>query len=1017
MENIENTLKTRIENNAADTFIVIVPTDSVRLKRQRELVGYHPNRAVLNLRVYTIVDFVQRLYRQVRPARTYISEGIQNLWLYEIANPQPNNPNAYRYDTFRPNRDISVPDSTLSLVVDKINHLKERGETSEDIAADNPTKADLARIYNDYETKLENGWIDEQGRHLYLANNFEPKFMRNAFYGVNLVVVEGFTVLSEANTKILTRISEMPNIKMWFRTDYVPENRTLYENIGALVSQFTDANAIIDPDYERDPTQHKHFAEHLFRTDNSRTKSVTASKPTPEIKMMRPADRSDEVEQIASLIQKRVSEGHCKLSDICVAYYNIGQYQQRIAETFPAYGIPYSLVESTPITKSEVVKSIFSRLSSDRTALGDAYFSEVEPASQTHPFHPNAFQAYVDKLLNNGNVVQRILNPMLGKNSEIVEGETEAYRQFQRIVPELCNVLKSESDKSYPLSEYIDKLLRIARHTNYHKRTSTKGETVKIVPLGELRSMAFDTVFLGDFVESRFPANYRPDPILPEVPYRDEEELLRDNRFLFYRVLKSFRERLYLLIPKREGEADLIPSPFLRQLEAITNVETIEPANLTQGSTPGFLSAYGNYMWTTKTPADKPFPNNLTNMRPLIDHVVKVEQSREQTHEHLAYEGVLAEEQLSQKSRNQLQRLHNKHYSVTELESYAKCPFQYFANKGLKLGVKDDELEDELSNLERGSLLHEVIFTFCYNRRERGYPSIRQCTNDVFEEAKRQLNDILDNASEDYRRKRNEPPVGENNLFWATDVEKLRVALYKWLEAERTNDVQGHPRYFEVGFGPEDRARRTELKRDPELSCTEPIFIGDVRMAGKIDRIDIGNGVFNIVDYKSGSSTIRMPEILSGQSLQLPVYLQIAKELLESKEGTGLNPAAGLYYKIRLNQCEVELGIGMRSLNGEVYRNYNGNDWRPCGKTNGQLVDDEIFDGLLSRVSGYVQQYVDSISEGNFPLITRVETFVDSEDEGDTPITPKNKTAPCSYCDYKRLCRVGAISETASSDD
>ena len=279
------------------------------------------------------------------------------------------------------------------------------------------------------------------------------------------------------------------------------------------------------------------------------------------------------------------------------------------------------------------------------------------------------------------------------------------------------------------------------------------------------------------------------------------------------------------------------------------------------------------------------------------------------------------------------------------------------------------------------------------------------------------MNDILDNASEDYRRKRNESPVGENNIFWETDVEKLRVALYKWLEAERTNDRQVHPCYFEVGFGPEDGARRTELKRDPELSRTEPIFIGDVRMAGKIDRIDIGNGVFNIIDYKTGSSTIRMSEILSGQSLQLAVYLQIAKELLESQDGTGLNPAAGLYYKIRLNQCTVELGVGMQSLNGEVYRNYNGSDWRPVGSRSGQLVDDEIFDGLLSRVSGYVEQYVDSISEGNFPLITRVETFVASEEEGDAPITPRNKTAPCSYCNYKRICRVGAISETPQSDD
>jgi ATP-dependent helicase/DNAse subunit B len=69
------------------------------------------------------------------------------------------------------------------------------------------------------------------------------------------------------------------------------------------------------------------------------------------------------------------------------------------------------------------------------------------------------------------------------------------------------------------------------------------------------------------------------------------------------------------------------------------------------------------------------------------------------------------------------------------------------------------------------------------------------------------------------------------------------------------------------------------------------------------------------------------------------------------------------------------------------------------------------------RVNGYVQQYVVSISKGNFPLITHVDTFVDSEEEGDTPITPKNKTEPCNYCNYKRSCRVGAIAEGSQSDD
>ncbi len=1035
MQAIENTLRTRIQNDQADTFVVIVPTDAARLHRQRELVSYHPNSAVANLRVLDIENFVRRLYNQVRPSKQHISPGLQNLWLHEIANNSDN----HRYEQFRPSQNIPVPDSTLSLIADTINRLKEYGENALNIGnsgSENPIADDLVRIYNNYETKLKDHWIDEQGKRLHLANakNF-GSLMIQAFPRVNLVVVEGFTVLSKADIKILTHIAEMPNIELWFRTDCVQENENLYKNIINFVSQFRDVQANIDPDYGREPERHQHYAKNLFRADNPCVTPIA----TPHIKVLKPADRSEEVDQIAHLIQKHVSEGHCKLSEICVACYNIGQYQQRIAETFSTYGIPYSLVERLPLTKSEVVKAIFSRLSSHRVPLNDAYFGttckpklviekpDVEPASHTSRFHPNEFQRYVDDLLKDGEVIQHILNPMLQRNTEIVEGEVEAYRQFKRIVKELCSVLKSESERSRSLDEYIEKLHHIAKHTNYQNRAMTKEETVKIAQLSELRNMEFDIVFLGDFVESSFPESYRPDPLLPDHPYRTEEEQLYNNRLMFYGVLKSFRKRLYLLVPQREREAELIPSPFLGQLKAIADVETIKVANPERGSIPGFLSTYGNHVWTTPTTTNGEFPPEIANMRPLIDHVVAVEKSREETHEHLAYEGVLTAGTFSAESRERLERRRGWTYSVTELETYAKCPFQYFANRILGFRAEEDEVEDELSSLEKGSLLHKVLFTFFHNRRKRKEPAIGQCESNDFEEAKRQLNEILENASEEHRQQRTESRIEENNLFWEADVERLRVALYKWLEAEHTNKIPVLPRYFEVSVG-----QKREPK-DPELSCDMPISIGDVQMTGKIDRIDIGDGVFNIIDYKTGSSTIRMSEILSGRSLQLPIYLLIAQELLND----GLEPAAGLYHKIRLNQFTAELGIGTESQNGATYNSYNGTDWRSVHSRSGQLLEDTVFDERLARVSGYIQQYVDSISKGNFPLITRIKTFVRSEEEveegrlidteeygfveskvdGDKPVTPGNKTEPCNYCVYKRICRVGAISETFQSDD
>ena len=280
MQNIEHILKTRIENDETNTFVVIVPTDSARLKRQRELIDYHQNKAVANLQVYTSRSFVQRLYNQAHPSKHSISSGLQNLWLHEITYQRSNNGDAYPYKSFRPNENDSVPDSTLSFIENTINRLRERGETTQSIidttnrlteqsdsVADNSTRADLIHIYENYEARLEDPWIDEQGKRFYLANNFNPRFMTSAFPQIDLVVVEGFTVLSKADTEILTRIAEMHDIKMCFRTDCLEGNEDLYKNITDLVSQFRTANAAIDPDYERDTDRHQHFAENLFRAD------------------------------------------------------------------------------------------------------------------------------------------------------------------------------------------------------------------------------------------------------------------------------------------------------------------------------------------------------------------------------------------------------------------------------------------------------------------------------------------------------------------------------------------------------------------------------------------------------------------------------------------------------------------------------------------------------------------------------------------------------------------------------
>ncbi|MXV82829.1 hypothetical protein F4Z98_05590, partial [Candidatus Poribacteria bacterium] len=221
MQDIENILKTHIQNNKANTFVIIVPTDSARLKRQRELVGYHPNRAVSNLPVYTSKDFIQRLYSQTQSPKQHILSGIQHLWLHEIVDPAPDNIDTYQYNTFRPIQNTTIPDSTLSLIFNTINHLRDQGETELNFVEDDPTQVELARIYNDYEARLANQWIDEKGKHYYLANNFKEECIKRTFPNVKLVVVEGFTLISKADIKLLKHIAEISDVEMWFRTDCI----------------------------------------------------------------------------------------------------------------------------------------------------------------------------------------------------------------------------------------------------------------------------------------------------------------------------------------------------------------------------------------------------------------------------------------------------------------------------------------------------------------------------------------------------------------------------------------------------------------------------------------------------------------------------------------------------------------------------------------------------------------------------------------------------------------------------
>ena len=238
-------------------------------------------------------------------------------------------------------------------------------------------------------------------------------------------------------------------------------------------------------------------------------------------------------------------------------------------------------------------------------------------------------------------------------------------------------------------------------------------------------------------------------------------------------------------------------------------------------------------------------------------------------------------------------------------------------------------------------------------------------------------------------------------MFWEIETEEIvgsahRTGLLEQflkLDFEQKN-LAVKPRHFEVAFG----SIATHKGRDLELGQSEPLQLGPIKLTGKIDRIEIGDGFFVIADYKTGYYVPTISEILAGLSLQLPIYIRVAEQLLASqfkKPNKRWKGVAGVYYLLR-NQGQIKLGCGDKNYLDQAYS---------VGRRTAQIIPNsrqphlESLNQLVDIALQHAYGYAEKIEHGHFPL------------------TSHDKKKVCRFCNFKQICRVGAISETGNTEE
>ena len=211
--------------------------------------------------------------------------------------------------------------------------------------------------------------------------------------------------------------------------------------------------------------------------------------------------------------------------------------------------------------------------------------------------------------------------------------------------------------------------------------------------------------------------------------------------------------------------------------------------------------------------------------------------------------------------------------SPTQLEDFGECPHKFLLKHILGVeDLEDPEREIQVHHRDKGTLDHRVLERFYRGLTEEDYLPFPRLPEKLAE----RLDELIDEAFDKHEM---DVPAF-NKTVRGIERRATKRILREFVVADLA-DLQANalrPQHFEFQFGAVSARRQNP---------SAPAFTLDVantalRVEGTIDRIDIGDARFRIVDYKSGKALRHdrlADKIDRGVRLQLALYAMAAAEI------------------------------------------------------------------------------------------------------------------------------------------
>ena len=348
------------------------------------------------------------------------------------------------------------------------------------------------------------------------------------------------------------------------------------------------------------------------------------------------------------------------------------------------------------------------------------------------------------------------------------------------------------------------------------------------------------------------------------------------------------------------------------------------------------------------------------------------------------------------------------HTSVSTLETYATCPFKFFAEKILRL---TERAEAPLADIDVGKVHHTIMEELAKNMVDRSV-GFGQLSSDELLSALR--------ASCERAADRLKTEGGLSNARDAYMLRRSAARLARILNAQQRASSSGahRPKAAELSFG-----GQPDLKGLPALNLTTPQG-RRVLLRGFIDRVDLVEAADEllgvVVDYKeTRNKQLEYSRAYHGLSLQLLAYLLVLAEQGATLAGRPIRPAGALYVSLgahyekihhpgcaenrktaqkgtfrprgllsaeHLEKMKIEIGPDGWAPHYAIFRKKNGELGYP--DTN-DAAPQPSFDAMLQQTRRRMGELADGILDGQVQIRPyRLGTF-----------------SPCSWCRMTEVCR------------